>query len=93
MSRNSGGLGAALTAAALVVVLGSNIVDQWRAAGDMQKAVDQQAKALEGSAKVEAQLESLAKGVQSLAAGGNGNAQAIVDVLAKNGVKINTGAK
>jgi hypothetical protein len=74
------------------VALGSNVVDQWRGAGELQKAIDQQAKAVEGSAKVEAQLDALAKGVQALAAGGNRNVQTIVDVLARNGVKFNAAA-
>ena len=86
-------LGAALTAGALALVLASNLFDQMRAHDEMEKAVAAQAKALEGSAKVETQLDALAKGVQGLAASGNTNARAIVDVLAKNGVNINSGAK
>jgi hypothetical protein len=92
MSGKSG-FAASLTAGALVIVLASNVFDQRRAHVEMTKAVEAQAKSLEGGAKVEAQLDALAKGVQGLAAGGNPNARAIVDVLAKNGVNINSSAK
>lgn len=92
MSGKSG-LAASLTAGALVIVLASNLFDQRRAHEEMEKAVESQAKAVEGSAKIETQLDALAKGVQALAASGNPNARAIVDVLAKNGVNINSGAK
>ena len=87
------GLAASLTAGALVIVLASNLLDQRRAHEAMEKAVESQAKALEGSAKIETQLDALAKGVQGLAASGNPNARAIIDLLAKNGVNINSGTK
>jgi hypothetical protein len=90
MSGKSG-LGAALTAGALAIVLASNLFDQWRAHGEMEKAVANQAKALEGGAKIEIQLEALAKGVKALATSGNPNARAIVETLAKNGVNISGG--
>ena len=86
-------LATGLTAGALALVLASNVFDQRRAHEEMEKAVASQAKTLEGSAKIEAQLDALAKGVQGLAAAGNPNARGIIDVLAKNGVNINSGAK
>ena len=92
MSGKSG-LAASLTAGALAIVLASNLFDQWSAHEALEKALESQAKALEGSAKIEAQIDALAKGVQALSASGNPNARAIVDVLAKNGIKIDSGAK
>lgn len=86
-------IAASLTAGALAIVLASNLFDLRRAHEAMEKAVDSQTKAMDGSAKIEAQLDALAKGSQTLAASGNLNARAIVDVLAKNGVNINSGAK
>jgi intracellular sulfur oxidation DsrE/DsrF family protein len=82
------GLATTLTAAALVVVLGSTMLDLRRVAGEMETALANQTKALEGSRKIETQLDALAKGVGALADAGNPNAQAIVAALKQNGVTI-----
>jgi hypothetical protein len=84
-------LATSLTAAALVVVLGSTMIDLRRSANDMDTALANQAKALEGSQKIEAQLDALAKGVGALADAGNPNAKAIVATLKQNGVSIKPG--
>lgn len=79
-----------LTALAIVLVLGSNLIDLRDSQVALQKALDQQQTALANNANVEAQLEALATGTQALAAGGNANAQRIVDTLKQNGISINT---
>ncbi len=83
------GLAATLTAAALAIVLASNLFDQRRGALEMTAVLAGQSKALEGNAKIEAQLDALAKGINSLAKSGNANAQRIISTLKQNGVSIN----
>ncbi len=85
----SRGIGSILTATALVLVLGSNLLDINRVHVSLQSVQAQQLTQIETARKAEAQLDSLAKGLQSLAAAGNPNAQAVVDALARNGVQIN----
>lgn len=82
-------LGTLLTAAALCVVLGSNVAQQDHAHGSLERVVAGQRSALASAAKVEMQLDALAKGTQSLAHGGNANAEKIVAVLQANGISIN----
>lgn len=84
-----GQLGSVLAALALIIVLVSNLFDLNRFHASLQAARAQQTEALATTAKAEAQLDSLARGVQGLAAGGNTNAQAVMAVLASNGVRIN----
>jgi intracellular sulfur oxidation DsrE/DsrF family protein len=91
MSGKSG-LATALTAAALVVLMASNLLDLRNGASNMETALTNQSKLLGDSAKVESQLDALAKGVQRLAADGNTNAQAIIATLKANGVNIQTPA-
>ena len=82
------GIATSLTAGALAIVLGSSLVDQRRGAAEMSIALESQSKALEGSAKIESQLDALAKGISGLAQSGNANAQRIVATLRQNGVSI-----
>ncbi len=89
---SSDNLATSLVAAALSVVLISNIIDQRRVNGELEKALSAQQMTLEGNKKVEVQLDGLAKGLQKLAQGGNPNAQRIVETLRQNGVNINDNA-
>lgn len=82
------GIATSLTAGALALVLGSSLVDQRRGASEMSIALESQSKALESSAKIESQLDALAKGISGLALSGNANAQRIVATLKQNGVSI-----
>jgi len=84
----SGSIGIILTASALVLILASNLIDIGRFHTSLEKATAQQETTLVSTRKAEAQLDSLAKGVQALAAAGNPNARAIVDALARSGVQI-----
>lgn len=73
----------------LCLVLGSFVIDSRRANSSLSKIDKDQTVALEAAGKAEGQLNSLARGVQALANGGNANAVAVVAVLQRNGVKIN----
>ncbi len=79
--------GAAL-GAALSLLLVSNIIDQQRAVVRLQKLDKDQATTIASARKAEDQLNTLAKGVQSLASGGDANAAAIMAILQRNGIKI-----
>jgi predicted carbohydrate-binding protein with CBM5 and CBM33 domain len=92
MTKTNGTLGTILTAAALSIVLLSNLLDMRRAHGELEKALAQQKTTLEGAKKTETQLDALASGTQALASGGNANAQRIVATLKQNGVSIKAGA-
>jgi hypothetical protein len=90
-----GGVSASLAAgaalgAALSLILVSNIIDQQRAMTRLEKLDKEQAMTIANAKKAEAQLNTLAKGVQTLAAGGDANAAAVVAVLQRNGIKIKT---
>ncbi|WP_186728737.1 hypothetical protein [Sphingomonas panacisoli] len=67
----------------------SELVQLWAANGKLSQAISQQAGNDETIKRINAQLDSLARGTQRLAQGGNANAQKIVDQLAANGVQIN----
>lgn len=84
-------LGNLLTAAALCVVLGSNVAQLQQARGSLQTAVANQRTALANAVKIEIQLDALARGTQALAARGNTDAAKIVNILKANGVSIKAG--
>jgi hypothetical protein len=88
----SGNLGIVCTAAAVVLVLGSNLVDIGRFHDALTKTQVQQQISLQGANRAEAQLDALAKGTKALADAGNPNARATLVVLRQNGVQINAGA-
>ena len=88
LSREGASIAAILIAVALILVLGSNLRDLWTAQGALEKSIAQQEGALHDNLKVEAQLEKLASGTQTLAEQGNANAQRIVGLLDQNGIKI-----
>lgn len=73
----------------LCLVLASFLIDAQRANSALSKIDKAQTEAVAGTRKAEAQLNSLARGVQALANGGNANAAAIVALLQRNGVRIN----
>ena len=77
-----------LTAGALCLVLASNLSDLARGKSELDQLVTKQEATLKTTGKAEGQLDSLARGVQQLAAAGNPNAQKIVAVLQANGVRI-----
>ena len=78
----------ALIAATLCLVLSSNLADLARAKTQLNQLISRQEATLKTTEKAEGQLDSLARGVQQLAASGNPNAQKIVAVLQANGVHI-----
>ncbi len=80
--------GAICTAAALALVLASNLIDIGRFHASLIEARKQQAASLAAATRVETQLDALAKGTQALADGGNANARAILVTLRQNGVRI-----
>lgn len=82
-------LGTLLTAAALCVVLGSNVAQLRHGQSSLETIVINQRTALANATKAETQLDALAKGTQALANGGNANAAKIVAVLQANGIRIN----
>lgn len=88
-----GELATAMTALSFILVLGSNLIDLQASQSALQTSLDQHKTAVANSAKVEAQLEALASGTRELAAGGNPNAQRIVETLKQNGVSINAPRK
>ena len=85
-SRNS--LAIVMVAAALLLVLISNLIDLRQIHTDLETATRSQKTARESSNKVEAQLDSLARGLSQLSQAGNQNAQRIVTTLKQNGVAI-----
>lgn len=88
MTSIIGRLGAPLTAAALIVLLGGTLADIYRARDAMTAARANQEQPLALSGRVEKQLDALAKGTKRLADGGNTNAGQIIEVLQRNGVNI-----
>ena len=80
------------TAAAVVLVLGSNLVDISRFHDALLKTRGQQQVNLEVTARAEAQLDALAKGTKALADAGNPNARAILGVLKQNGIQVSAEA-
>jgi len=82
-------LGTLMTAAALCVVLGSNVAQLRTAHAALETVVAEQRVALAKAARVETQLDALAKGTQRLASAGNPGAAKIVAILQANGVRIN----
>ena len=81
-------VGLALTSLALSLVLISNLADLARGKDQLGQLIARQETTLKTTGKAEAQLDSLARGVQQLASGGNPNAQKIVSLLQANGVHI-----
>jgi len=77
-----------LTAAALCLVLSSNLADLGRAKTQLNQLISRQETTLKTTEKASGQLDSMASGIQQLAASGNPNAQKIVAVLQANGVHI-----
>lgn len=92
MSQSTVSIGLLCTAAAVVLVLGSNLVDVGRFHDALSATKARQQSSIESVVRAEAQLDALAKGTKALADSGNPNAQAILGVLRQNGVQINTGA-
>ncbi len=92
MTPPTANLGVLCTAAAVILVLGSNLIDIGRFHQTMTRTRAQQQISLDNTGRAEKQLDSLAKGTKSLADAGNANAQAILNVLRQNGVQVNTGA-
>ena len=81
-------IGIALATASLCLVLASNLTDLALGKGQLDQLATRQEATLKTTGKAESQLDSLATGLQQLAAGGNANAQKIVTVLQANGVHI-----
>ncbi len=81
-------LGLPLTAGALCLFLASNLIDLGRTHSDLERIGKQQAVAIASDAKVQSQLDGLAKGTQQLALAGNANALKIIAILRQNGVNI-----
>lgn len=92
MTQPQAGIGILCTAAAVVLFLGSSLVDIGRFHTALSEAQVQQQINLETATRAEAQLDALAKGTQSLADAGNPNARAILGVLRQNGIQVNAGA-
>lgn len=88
LANDGASIAAILIAIALILVLGSNLRDLWTAQAALEKSIAQQEMALRNNGKVEAQLDKLASGTQSLAEQGNPNAQRIIGLLDQNGIKI-----
>ncbi|QXQ07485.1 hypothetical protein KX816_05520 [Sphingosinicellaceae bacterium] len=84
-------LGTPLTATAVLLILASNLVQLRHGHVELQAELANQGTALASSARVERQLDALAKGTQQLARAGNPNAQRIVAILREKGVSINGG--
>jgi len=91
-TTDRGNIGVICTAAALVLLLTSSLVDIGRFHTALTAAKTEQTAAVATSARAEAQLDALAKGTQALADGGNANARAILGVLRANGIQINAAA-
>ena len=87
--RGNNTLATALVAAALIVILISNLLDLRRAHADLETALENQKSALVANSKAERQLNALASGLNQLALTGNQNASLIVATLKQNGVSIN----
>jgi hypothetical protein len=85
---NRNELVASLVSGALLIALISGLLDLRQVHADLEKAAANQKSAIDGNAKVEAQLDALAKGVNQLAQSGNTNAQHIVATLKASGVNI-----
>lgn len=92
MTPQRASIGILGTAAAVVLLLGSNLVDIGRFHEALTKAQVQQQINLETATRAETQLDALAKGTQALANAGNPNASAILGVLRQNGIQVNAGA-
>lgn len=85
-------IGMLATAAAVVLVLGSNLVDISRFHDALTRTQTQQQVNLATIGRAENQLNALAKGTKALADAGNPNATAILAVLRQNGVQVNADA-
>lgn len=92
VTPNHASIGVLCTAAAVVLLLGSNLVDISRFYTALSDAQVQQQINLETATRAETQLDALAKGTQALADAGNPNARAILGVLRQNGIRVNAGA-
>ena len=77
-----------LIASSLSIFLVSNLIDLRHVHSGLEKADVAQRSALDGTKKVEVQLDALAKGVNDLAQSGNPNARKIVVTLKQNGINI-----
>jgi hypothetical protein len=77
-----------LLSAALCLFLWSDLADLARGQIQLKQLIASQETTLKATTKAEAQLDSVARGIQQLAASGNPNAQKIVGVLHSNGVNI-----
>ena len=92
MARGGMDIGVTCTAAAVVLVLVSNLLDIGRFHTSLLATQAQQTAGLATTGRAEAQLEALAKGTQALADAGNPNATSVLAVLRQNGVQIKPGA-
>ncbi len=77
-----------LIAGSLSILLLSTLFDLWQIHTDLEATADRQRTMVDGNAKIETQLDTLAKGLNQLAQSGNVNAQHIVATLKQNGVNI-----
>ena len=87
--RSNDGLGLILTQAALCLILIATGVDLFRAHGELTQALAHQQQNDALIARIDGQLDALARGTQTLAQGGNAHAAQIIATLAQNGVRIN----
>ncbi|MGI4880224.1 MAG: hypothetical protein ACRYG4_22370 [Janthinobacterium lividum] len=84
----STGLGTPFTAAAVVIILASNFVQLQQGHTELETVLANQANSFADGAKVDRQLDALAKGTQQLAQAGDPNAQRIVAILRAKGINI-----
>ena len=89
MNAPAANIGILCTAAAVVIILASNLVDIGRFHEALGKTQTQQQINLQTAGRAEKQLDALAKGTKALADAGNPNAQAVLGVLRQNGVEVN----
>lgn len=89
--RSDPRLGILLSQLALCIVLIASVVDAIRAHSQLSTALAQQRPNEELIAKIDSQLDALARGTQRLAQQGNPNASKIVATLEQSGVHINAG--
>ena len=85
--------GLVLTQIAFCIVLVASLVDVANAHAQLDATLKQQQTNDELVAKIDGQLDALARGTQQLAQQGNANAAKIVTALAQGGVHINAGAR
>ena len=82
-------LGILLSQLALCIVLVGSAFDALRVHGELSQALVRQKQNDEVIAKIETQLDALARGTQQLAQRGNAHAAAVVAALEQNGIRIN----